>query len=197
MRVNKLFKRQKAEKGSGRTVKIKHLLLPADVVEDLKTFQECYEFCYSPEKDKDGNPIPIRVTYEQMLRRWMDNIGRIDPDVAKMYVQTKKSRRETQERLAADLGLTAEQLTANEAAFDPTSTEYEPWKLRYFFEKDSEKVEALPGVYTPFYAQINGHNVGMKDMLADGWTLQNEKGVELDFDEAVKICVLIKEHQKK
>ena len=196
MRANKLFKRQRAERGSGRTVKIKHLLLPADVVEDLKTFQDCYELCFSTEKDKNGYPIPIRVTYEQMIRRWIDNISRIDPDVAKMFLQIKEDRKKEQERLAAGLGLTPEQLKENEAAFDPTDPENEPWKLSYFFEKDGERVEALPGIYTPFYAKINGRNVGMKDMLVDGWILMNEVGVELDFDQAVKICTLIKEHQE-
>ena len=196
MRANKLFKRQRAEKGSGRTVKIKHLLLPADVVDDLKIYQYCYGICFSPEKGKDGNTIPIRVTYEQMLRRWMDNIGRIDPDVAKAFPIVKEQRRKEQERLAAGLGLTPEQLMENETSFDPTDPENEPWKLSYFFEKDGERVEALPGIYTPFYAKINGRNVGMKDMLVDGWILMNEVGVELDFDQAVKICTLIKEHQE-
>ena len=197
MRANKLFKRQRAEKGSGRTVKIKHLLLPADVVEDLKIFQDCYEICFSPDKDDDGNTIPIRVTYEQMFRRWMDNIGRIDPDVAKLFPIIKEQRRKNQEKMAAGLGLTAEQLKANEESFDPTDPEIEPWKVSYSFEKDGEQVEALPGTYTPFYAKINGRNVGMKDMLVEGWTLQDECGNELDFEQAMKICALIKEHSEK
>lgn len=196
MRANKLFKRPKAENGAGRSVKIKHLLLPAEVVEDLKTFQDCYKICFSQEKDKNGNPIPIRVTYEQMLRRWMDNIGRIDPDVAKMYLRIKEDRKKEQERMAADLGLTSEQLKENEAAFDPADPENEPWKLSYFFEKDGEQVDALPGDLVPFYAKVNGLNIGMSRLLADGWTLQNEVGVELDLEQAQKIRALIKEHQE-
>lgn len=197
MRVNKLFKRQKAEKGSGRTVKIKHLLLPAEVVEDLKTFQECYKICFSREKDENGNPIPIRVTYEQMIRRWMDNISRIDPDVAKLFPIMKEQRKKEQERLAAGLGLTPEQLGANLATYDPTNPEDEPWKLRYCFEKDGEEVEALPGDLTPFYAKRDGNYFGMKDMLSAGWTLQNEIGDELNFEQAKKIRTLIKEHSEK
>ena len=197
MRANKLFKRQRAEKGSGRTVKIKHLLLPAEVVDDLKIYQYCYGICFSPEKDKNGNTIPIRVTYEQMIRRWMDNIGRIDPDVAKAFPIVKEKRRNEQERLAAGHGLTPEQLKENEAAFDPTDQENEPWKLSYFFEKDGEQVDALPGDLVPFYAKVNGQNIGISKLLADGWTLQNEVGVELDYEEALKIRALIKEHSEK
>ena len=100
-----------------------------------------------------------------------------------------------QERLAAGLGLTAEQLKENEATFDPTAPENEPWKLRYLFEKDGEQVDALPGDLVPFYAKVNGFNIGMSKLLADGWTLQNEVGVELDLEQAQKIRALIREHQ--
>lgn len=197
MRANKLFKRQKAENGAGRTVKVKHLLLPEEVVEDLKVFKSCYELCLSTEKEKDGTPKIIRVTYEQMLRRWMDNIGRFDPDVVKMFNHIKEYQANEQEYMASELGLTAEEYKENLDSFEPAAVENKPWKLRYFFEKDGDEVEALPGVYTPFYAKINGRNVGMKDMLVDGWTLQNDIGVEIDFEDAHKICALIKEHQNK
>lgn len=194
MRVNKLFKRQKARKGSGRTVKIKHLLLPADVVEDLKTFQNCYKLCFSTEKDKNGYPIPIRVTYEQMIRRWMDNIGRIDPDVARMFLQIKEERKIEHERLAAGLGITAEQMKENEAAFDPADPVNEPWELRYIFEKDGEEFEAYLDDKAAFFAKMNGRSVGMAAMFHDGWILMNEVGVELDFNKAWRISNIIKAH---
>lgn len=37
----------------------------------------------------------------------------------------------------------------------------------------------------------------MKDMLAEGWILQNECGNELDFEQVMKICAFIKEHSEK
>lgn len=197
MRANKLFKRPKAENGAGRSVKIKHLLLPEEVVEDLKLYKSCYERCFSTKKDKNGNPDPIRVTFEQMLRRWMDNIGRIDPDVAKMFSHFKESREKEQRRLASRLGISVDQLKENVAAYDPADPENEPWKLRYFFEKDGIEINALPGVHTPFLARINGDYVEMKDMIADGWTLKNEDGDELDFAQAVKICALINKNLQK
>lgn len=153
--------------------------------------------CFAPEKDENGNPIPIRVTYEQMIRRWMDNISRIDPDVSKLFPIMKEQRRKNLEEMAAGLGLAPEQLEANQAAYDPTDPTDKPWELRYFFEKDGEEVEAFPGVYTPFYSQKNGQNIGMRNMLANGWTLQNEIGEELDFEQASKICALIKKHSGK
>lgn len=123
MRANKLFKRQKAENGAGRTVKVKHLLLPEEVVEDLKVFKSCYEHCLSTEKKKDGTPKIVRVTYEQMFRRWMNNIGRFDPDVVKMFHLIKENQAKEQERIAFDLGITPKQLKDNITSYDPDGPE--------------------------------------------------------------------------
>ena len=183
MRANKLFKRPKAENGAGRSVKIKHLLLPQEVIEDLKLYRDCYTEC-----------LGVKVSYEQMFRRWMDQIGRIDSDVAQMFIQAKMTRKEEQERMAAGLGITAEQLKENEAAFDPADPVNEPWELRYMFEKDGEEVEAYLGDKAAFYAKMNGRSVGMAAMIHDGWTLMNEVGVELDINEAWRIHNIIKAH---
>jgi hypothetical protein len=195
MRANKLFKRPKAENGAGRSVKIKHLLLPEEVVEDLKLYKLCYEICLATKKDKDGNPVTVRVTYEQMLRRWMDNVGRLDSDVEKCFRKIKEDRRKEQERMAAGLGQTSEEYRENQASFDPADPELEPWKLGYTFERDGEEIEAYPGDRSPFFAKIDGRYVGMKEMLAGDWTLINSAGAELDIDQAWQVNKLIKEHQ--
>lgn len=197
MRVNKLFRRKRAENGAGRTVKVKHLLLPEDVVDDLKLFKNCYELCLATSKDENGYPIPIRVTYEQMLKRWMKNIGRFDPDIAKEFALLKAERIKNEEQMARMFGLTSEQMKDNETAFNPADPSNEPWQLRYFFVRNDEQVEALSGDYSPFYAKINGKNISMKNMLADNWILRNDDGVELDTDEAWQVNKLIKEHSTK
>ena len=197
MRANKLFKRPKAENGAGRSVKIKHLLLPEEVVDNLRHYRDSYSICLATEKDEAGNPIPIKVTFEQMLRRWMDQVGRFDPDVATRFVQDKQHREEEQERMAAGFGLTPEQLEENIAAFDPTDPANKPWMLKYVFEKNGEEMEAIPGDKAPFYAKIGGRNVGMRDLLFNGWIFMNELGNELDIDQAWQINRLIKEHPEK
>lgn len=74
---------------------------------------------------------------------------------------------------------------------------FDIWKLSYFFEKDGEQVDALPDDLVPFYAKVNGFNIGISKLLADGWTLQNEVGVELDLEQAQKIRALMKDHFEK
>lgn len=185
--ISKKFGRKpKAKDNTGRSTKVTSIMISQNLKDRLSELKDAYECCYNE-----------TVTYDQMLTRWADNVGRFDPKVLVSLDIIREERKKEQERLAAGLGLTAEQLKANEESFDPTDPEIEPWKVSYSFEKDGKQVEALPGTYTPFYAKINGRNVGMKDMLVDGWILMNEVGVELDFDQAVKICALIKEHSEK
>lgn len=40
-------------------------------------YKDAYSVCLARENDQWGNPIPVQVTWEQMLRRWMDNIGQL------------------------------------------------------------------------------------------------------------------------
>ena len=181
MKTRKFFTRKKAKNGEGRQAVIKHLLLPEEVIRELRLYKDAYSICLAKEKDEWGNPIPVQVTWEQMLRRWMDNVGRFDKDV-KEYVATAK-----------------EHLAANPPAptFPVDPTEGDIWEMRHFFERDGEELDAIPGDLTPFYAVVNGHNVGFKKMLSDGWTLMNDAGIEIDYDQAAEVSRILKEHKKK
>ncbi|MBQ4183405.1 MAG: hypothetical protein II652_00450 [Bacteroidales bacterium] len=180
MRTRKLFTKKKGKDGEGRQANIKHLLLPEEVVEELKLYKDAYSVCLSREKDEWGNPIPVRVSWEQMFRRWMDQVGRFDRDV-KDYVDEGKKYR-------------AENPPTHTYPVDPT--EGAIWEMEYVFERDGEELEAHLGDMSPFFAVVNGHNVGFKQMLADGWTLMNDAGVEIDdIEVARKINRIIREHQ--
>lgn len=184
--ISKKFGRKpKAKDNTGRSTKVTSIMISQNLKDRLSELKDAYECCYNE-----------TVTYDQMLTRWADNVSRIDPKVPGCLVAIREERKKEQERMAAGLGITAEQLKENEVAFDPTDPENEPWKLKYVFEKEGEEIEAHPGNLTPFYAKINRRNVGLKDMLLTGWSLQNEIGVKLNFEQATKICALIKEHQE-
>lgn len=75
MRTKQLYTRPRGKRGevNGRSTKSKHILLPEDTFDELQLFKQAYE-----------KRLGKRVTWEQMLRRWMDNVGRFDRDV---YVQ--------------------------------------------------------------------------------------------------------------
>ena len=179
MKTRKLFTRKKAKNGEGRQSVIKHLLLPEEVIQELRLFKDAYSVCLSREKDQWGNPIPVQVTWEQMLRRWMDNVGRFDKDV-KDYVEAGKVY-----------------LAANPPApvypVDPTKGKI--WEMSHFFERDGEELDAIPGDLTPFFAMKGGRRVEMTQLLADGWVLMNDAGIEIDYDQAAEISLILKSHR--
>ena len=179
MSSRKLFTRKKAKDGEGRQAVIKHILLPEEVVAELRMFKDAYSVCLSGEKDQWGNPIPVQVTWEQLFRRWMDNVGRFDKDV-KDYVESGKAC-----------------LNDNPPApvFPVDPTEGEIREMRHYFKRDGEELDAIPGDLTPFYAIKDGMRVGMKKLLADGWVLMNDAGSKIDFDQAAEVSRILKEHR--
>lgn len=179
MRTRKLFTKKKGKDGEGRQANIKHVLLPEEVVNELKLYKDAYSVCLSREKDEWGNPVPIRVSWEQMFRRWMDHVGRFDRDV-KDYVEKRKKCQ-------------AENPPASTYPVDPT--ERPIWEMKYMFKRDGEELEAHLGDHSAFYTNYKGRKTGMKTMLAEGWTLMSEAGKKIDnMDEAWKINRIIKEH---
>lgn len=180
MRTRKLFTKVKGKNGEGRKAIIKHLLLPEEVVQELKLYKDAYSVCLSREKDEEGNPIPVKVSWEQMFRRWMNQVGRFDSDVKRYVDEVKKYREENP--------------PAPTFPVDPT--EGAIWELKYVFEKDGEELEAHLGDRSPFYAVYQGHMTGFKTMLAEGWTLMNSAGIEIDdIEVAWNINRIIWAHQ--
>lgn len=98
MKLNKLVKKKRGEKGKGRATIFKPINLPEDVIDDLKLYRDIYGIKFSPNKDEYGNPIPVRISYEQVIRRWMDNIGRFDPEVKKEFEARNTARTKYEEK---------------------------------------------------------------------------------------------------
>ncbi len=99
MKLNKLIKKKRGEKGKGRATIFKSINLPEDVIEDLKMYRDIYGIKFSPKKDESGNPIPVRISYEQILRRWMDNVGRFDPEIKKEFEARQIAKEKSKETL--------------------------------------------------------------------------------------------------
>ncbi|MDY6463767.1 MAG: hypothetical protein SPK80_04060, partial [Bacteroidales bacterium] len=180
MRIRKLFTKEKAKNGEGRKATIKHLLLPEEVVQELKLYKDAYSVCLSREKDEEGNPVLVRVSWEQMFRRWMDNVGRFDSDVKKYVDEGKKYREENP--------------PAPVYPVDPT--EGEVWNMRYFFERDGDEIEAYTGYWPGFFAMVDCQERDQEEMMADGWVLMNEAGIEISPADALSISMIISEHNK-
>lgn len=182
--ISKRFgRRPKGKDNTGRSTKVTSIMISQELKYRLSELKDAYEVCYKE-----------TVTYDQMLTRWADNVGRFDPKVLVSLGFIKEERKKEQERLAA--GITSGQVKGNEAASFPNEPVKEPWELSYFFERNGERVEALPGDIVPFYARINGRNIGIQWMLQNGWSLVDENSYKIEPEQAEEIWKLMKSHEK-
>ena len=164
------------------------LRLPDTLLTELRLYRDIYSDVLS---EREGTPVS--VTFDQMLRRWMDNVGRFDAEMQRRYADCVRTRRTFLETTAEKTELTVEQIERNMAAVDPT--EGEIWEIRHFFERDGDELDAIPGDLAPFYAVKDGRNVGIKQLFAEGWILMNDAGVEIDYDQAAEVSRILKEHR--
>lgn len=177
-----LAKRPKAKNGQKRQAVIKHILLPEELVAELQLYKQAY-----------SDVLNQKVSWEQMLHRWMENIGRFDPDV-KLRVEAMKTPVTTPEQ-------TVEQQVEQPAidqTFHEDPTEGEVWDRKYFFEKDGKKIPAewAKSEKASFSVKINNRSCGVREMLKRGWVLKNDAGIEISEEQAMVIAQKRRKHQE-
>ena len=86
-----MYKRPRNRNHEGAR-KYVNVQVPIEVYEDLKLYKDLYSVYLTKKNDERGNPVPIKVTFEQMFRRWMESVRRFDPEVARSFVTSKQSR---------------------------------------------------------------------------------------------------------
>ena len=176
-----LAKRPKAKNGQKRQVTIKHILLPEELVAELQLYKQAY-----------SDVLNQKVSWEQMFHRWMENIGRFDPDV-KLRVEAMKTPVITPEQKAEQQ---VEQPSL-ERIFSVDPTEGEVWNMRYFFKKDGEEIEAkMNSKGDSFSAKIGNRFYSLDELLRKGWKFMNDGGVEISEEEAKVIALTIFKRKK-
>ena len=175
-----LAKRPKAKNGQKRQVTIKHILLPEELVAELQLYKQAY-----------SDVINQKVSWEQMFHRWMENIGRFDPDV-KLRVEAMKTPVITPEQKAEQQ---VEQPSL-ERIFSVDPTEGEVWNMKYYFEKDGEQLKAewAKSDKASFSVKINNRSCGVREMLKNGWILMNDGGIEINEEQAMVVAQKRKKH---
>ena len=175
-----LAKRPKAKNGQKRQVTIKHILLPEELVEELRFYKQAY-----------SDILNQKVSWEQMFSRWKENIGRFDPDV-KLRVEAMKTPVITPEQKAEQQ---VEQPSL-ERIFSVDPTEGEVWNMKYFFEKDGEQLKAewAKSDKASFSVKINNRSCGVREMLKNGWILMNDGGIEINEEQAMVVAQKRKKH---
>ncbi len=94
---------------------------------------------------------------------------------------------------AEDKVQSPEPVATPEVPVDPTAGEV--WNMRYFFERDGEEIEAYRGYWPGFFAVVDGEERDQKEMMADGWVLMNEAGIEISPAQAIQISIEIRSRE--
>lgn len=74
-----------------------NLPLPVDVIDELRDWKLAYELAWS-DPDPDGEQYTM--TYEQLIRRLLEGVKRLDPEVWAVHEAARKSRQEQDEMMA-------------------------------------------------------------------------------------------------
>lgn len=100
MRLSKLYSRKRNRKGEGPRKFVK-IQVPEEIFDEVKLYKDVYSRYLTQKNDA----VPIKVSFEQLFRRWLDNVHRIDPDVARMFHEARISQKRAKqkaEELAGD-----------------------------------------------------------------------------------------------
>ena len=172
-------KKPRGKKGEGRAAIFKPVNLPVDVAEDLKLLKSLYEIACAEEKDQWGNPVPLKLSYGQILTHWIDNLDQFYPSIAEEFAQAKKARASMPKTHLVD------------------PTEGDVWAMKYFFTNiDGDELEAVPDKSGTFVAMMDGFKATTESMLLNEWTLINEAGIELTPEQARTVVGKILSHPK-
>lgn len=168
--ISKYFGRaKKAKNNTGRSTKVTSIMISQKLKDRLSELKDAYECCYHE-----------TVTYDQMLTRWANNVGRFDPKVIPILeIMREKQKMEK------------EILTALPSPYPVDPTEGDVWDMQYSFERDGEEMPACIGDQSPFFAVVDGD---YRSLLDNGWILMNDAGIELTEDQAKIISNKIKQH---
>lgn len=169
-------KKPRGKKGEGRSVVFKPVNLPVEVAENLKLYKSIYETAHSTGVDEWGNPIPARFSYAQILTHWMKQVASFDPEIAREFEEAKRQR------------------AIPFHSVDPT--EGNVWDMEYLFvSDDGDEVKAVPDGCGTFIADMDGFKATAESMMLNGWTLQNDAGIEINAAQARVITSKILAHQ--
>ena len=170
-RDRNIYKPLRRKHGEG-TGKFATIGLKENIAQEFKFLVKAYSEVYGQ-----------KMTPTQVIKRLMDaGVKRCDPDVYAAFLRQR------------DEG-TPKPVVEITPPVDPT--EGEVWKMKYFFEKDGEEIEAYIGDRTTFFCHYLGKNVGISTMIREGWKLYNEGGIEINKDQAKIISEKIKSHSAK
>ena len=166
--------KKRGRKGEGRATVFKAIQLPVDIIDELKLYRDVYGALQSKTKDSNGNPIPEKVSFEQILRRWMDNVDYFDPEAHAMVNNILSERRRV----------------AFPPTYDVDPFKYPIGEFRYMFETDEGEVECgfMAGTFECTDAESSYNGLSLDEMYRKNFCLINDAGYEFSLEQAHELC---------
>ena len=123
-----------------------------------------------------GQSHPRQVQLAQILSHWMKQVASFDPEIAREFEEAKRRR------------------SIPFHSVDPT--EGDVWDMEYLFvSDDGDEVKAVPDKCGTFVADMDGFMATAGSMMLNGWTLQNDAGIEISAAQARVIASKILAHR--
>ena len=164
--------KKRGKKGKGRATIFKPVQLPVYIIDELKLYRDVYGILQSRTKDSEGYPIPEKVSFEQILRRWMDKVDTFDPEAHAMVNNILRERRNL-----------------------PPTYEVDPFRypvneFRYMFETDEGEVECdfMAGSFECLDAESSYNGLSLDEMYRKNFHLINDAGYEFSLEQAHELC---------
>lgn len=166
-----------------------NLPLPVDVIKELREWKLAYEEAWS-DPAPDGKLYTM--TYEQLLRRLMEGVKRLDPEVWAAHEAARKTREEQEEMMADFRRSFWSELKSTKAKLDSFYEEM----VREIAEEGNtpapagEEVKEEEGLPVPEDIEVNPTEGEVWDMR---YFFTNEEGEELEAfvgDKAAFYCKL-------
>lgn len=181
MKGVKFGSKKRGPKGEGRAVIYKPVQLPVDLIEDLKLYKDAYGLLFAEDKDEWGNPIPVHVSYEQMLRRWMDNVIKFDKAVQKEVDECRRIR----------------ELYPALVHYPVDPCDGDIWEMEYLASRNGDEYPLVVDQELGFYAVIDGEKKGAEQLNNEEYEIMNDAGIVIELKDVYRVSKKILDHMNK
>ena len=181
MKGIKFGSKKRGPKGEGRAVIYKPVQLPVELIEDLKLYKDAYGLLFAEDKDEWGNPIPVHVSYEQMLRRWMDNVKKFDKAVQKEVDECRRIR----------------ELYPAQVHYPVDPCDGDIWEMEYLASRNGDEYPLVVDQELGFYAVIDGEKKGAEQLNNEEYEIMNDAGIVIELKDVYRVSKKILDHMNK
>lgn len=170
-----------------------NLPLPIDLIDELRNWKASYELTWS---DPSPNGKGYRMTMEQLIRRLLEGVKRLDPDVWVTHQAAAKAREKHAAVMEEFRQLYTEELRDAkkklDAIFDGEAESWTPNPEGCYYLRGEERLDVTDfGTFdNPILTVVDGQEKGYEEMIAEGWELFDGDGHKIASKEMIEALII-------